>query len=127
MTPLAARIAFAVLALVALSGFGLVDEDFDPNNPWFYIGLVAIIVVTVTANALRREFTTRRLSDEFEAGYRVGYRAGRRTSLTVARPRPSTAPSGPIPLRVKRAAKSNEHKHTWLDSEDFLPGSTRRR
>lgn len=123
MTPLATRIAFAALGLLALTGFGLVDADFDANDPWFFIGLAIIVVAFIAGNAVMREAHTRTLNEEFDAGYRVGYRAGRRTLLSIARP----GTTDPIPLRSRRAQKDakTNGRPTWPDSEDSPRGSTR--
>lgn len=123
MTVLAARIAFAALAVLALTGFGLVDANFDANSPWFFIGLALLVVSCIGFNAVTREAHTRTLNEEFDAGYRVGYRAGRRTLLSIARP----GTTDPIPLRSRRAqkdAKTNE-RPAWPDSENSPRGSTR--
>ena len=117
-----ARWVLSVLAAVCLGGVTLVDEDFDTNNPWFFVGLTIIIVSTIAANATLREYRTRTLNEEFEAGYRVGYRAGRRNPLRVAQPTGRTPPR-PIPLRPKRSSKTNEA--AWPESDDSPPGSTR--
>ena len=119
MSPRNARIAFSVLALLALAAFGLIAHEFDPNDPWFFIGLAALVVCTVIGNAVLRESHAHTLSDEFEAGYRVGYRAGRRSTLSIARP---DAPSDPIPLRPRRTRKDVT---SWPDSESSPRGSTR--
>jgi hypothetical protein len=111
-----------VLAALGLGGAAIVNQDFDPSNPWFFVGLTIIILTAITANAILRETRTRTLNDEFDTGYRVGYRAGRRASLTVARTSPERS-RRPIPLRPKRFQKTNEP--TWPDSDDSHPGSTR--
>jgi hypothetical protein len=123
MTPVATRIAFAALGLLALTGFGLVDANFDANSPWFFIGLATLVVSCIGVNAVMREAHTRTLNEEFDAGYRVGYRAGRRTLLSIARP----GITDPIPLRARRAQKDvkTNGRPAWPDSEDSRRGSTR--
>ena len=123
MTPLAVRTALGALALLAVTGFGLVDASFDANDPWFFIGLASIVVSCIGVNAVLREARTRTLNDEFEAGYRVGYRAGRRTLLSVARP----GNTDPIPLSTRRAQKDakTNRRPAWPDSDDSPRGSTR--
>lgn len=113
--------ALSVLAAVGLGGVAIVNQDFDPDNPWFFVGLTVIILTAIASNAVMREARTRTMNDEFDTGYRVGYRAGRRASLTVARSSPG--PSKPVPLRPKR---SQMNEPTWPDSDDSPPGSTRR-
>lgn len=118
-----ARWLLSVLAALALGGATIVNHDFDPNSPWFFVGLTIIILTAIASNAVLRETRQRTLNDEFDTGYRVGYRAGRRASLTVARP-DSGRPRRPTPLRPKRSQKMNEP--TWPDSDDSPPGNIRR-
>jgi hypothetical protein len=69
--------SIATLALVA-SGVALIGTHFDVMNPWFYIGMMLVICSGVSASCGVHVKHARSMDDEFEAGYRIGYKAGRR-------------------------------------------------
>jgi hypothetical protein len=67
------------------SGVSMMVTNFDPNDPWLLVGLVAILAALTMSNMAVAVRRWRTLDEEFEAGYRVGYRAGRRAPLFDAK------------------------------------------
>ena len=116
MTSHAAKWAYSVLAIVGLGALGLVDHDFDTNNPFFYLGLTLIVVTAVAAHGVINASRHQSLNDEFETGYRVGYRAGRRAALRAV------DPDIPTVTPIKRKRTENEQ---WPDTGDSRLGSTK--
>lgn len=70
----------ASLALVA-SGATLIGTHFDVMSPWLYIGLTMTIASGQGFIAWVQCNTSRSMDEEFEAGYRMGYKAGRRVPV----------------------------------------------
>lgn len=75
----------AMLVLIGgglgMSGIATTAAEFDPNQPWFYLGLTGISasVMTVLSGVLlsRRTRIVRAFDVGFQAGYAKGRRAGR--------------------------------------------------
>lgn len=117
MSTHAARWALSVLAVIGLGAFGLVDREFDANNPLFFLGLTFIVVTAVAAHAVTNAARHYTLNDEFETGYRVGFRAGRRSGLRSVK-----VADLPVVTPMRRKRAENE---SWLDTGDSRPGSTK--
>lgn len=74
---------WAVAVLIGAIGTAVTALDFDPDNPWFFVGLSLVLLAGTCANTGYVARRTGRLDEEFSAGYRVGERAGRRISRPV--------------------------------------------
>jgi hypothetical protein len=66
------------------AGISVTATHFDHRNPWFYVGLTVCIMGVTALNTGFILCRSRSLRDEFDAGYRTGYREGRRRAPLVA-------------------------------------------
>lgn len=73
------RRIWAVAAALFIGGVVSLVLDWDANNPWFFVGLTKILLSGVVANAGLLSFRSHSMDEEFAAGHRIGFRAGRRT------------------------------------------------
>jgi len=88
---------WAVAVVIGNAGVGVTVLDFNPDHPWFFVGLSLILLAGMCFNTGYIVRRTRRLNEEFSAGYRVGERAGRRSSRPVV-----------VNLDERRAANDTE-------------------
>lgn len=72
-------------ALLGVGGFTAISLRFDPAEPLFFVGLTLIILADLTVVVLLVGRRRRSLEAEFEAGYRMGFRAGRRERASKGR------------------------------------------
>jgi hypothetical protein len=100
------RWALGIAALLGLAAVGLIRHDFDADDPFFYLGLTLLGIAVIGAHAAMNAHHHYDLTDEFEAGYRVGYRAGRRASLGSVQ----TGAGLVIPMRKR--------ENRWPDTGD---------
>ncbi len=108
-----ASLVVLIIVIVVL-GLGLIAIDWDPDEPWFFVGLILVVVATILAVGLGLLMSRTMLEDEFAVGYRVGYRAGRRVPLGVA-------VKQSVPVRPR-----GRQRRIWQDSDDYRPASGRR-
>ena len=62
----------------AVLGVVVVWSHFDVEEAWFFIGLTLLLCSGQCINGGLVSKRSHTLDEEFDAGYRVGYRAGRR-------------------------------------------------
>lgn len=74
------RVSLATATALGVLGVVILIIDFDSNSPWFYVGLTQLLAAGHCVNASLSHRRGRTLDHEFEAGYRVGFRAGRRAA-----------------------------------------------
>jgi hypothetical protein len=60
------------------AGISITATNFAHDDPWLYVGLSICLLACTTLNSGFLLCRSRSLKEEFEAGYRTGFREGRR-------------------------------------------------
>src|SRR5690242_5578536 len=94
-------------AVMAGTGVGLTATHFDVQDPWLMVGVALVVMGATLVNTGYISMRTRTLDEEFDAGYRVGYRNGRRTAKPVIVSLDSGRKHGRIPEAAVGALASH--------------------
>lgn len=106
----------ATLALVA-SGAALIGLNFDVMKPLFYVGLTLIVTAGISASCGVHVKHARSMDEEFDAGYRVGYKAGRR----VPELRPMSGKGRRAPGREVKSGRVSQAPLRVVAGDDSPP------
>lgn len=77
---------FAALTLaVFLASVVLIAADFDPDSPWYYLGLTLLVISGMGGVCWFFAGKRATLDDAYEIGYQAGFHRGERVKPKVIR------------------------------------------
>lgn len=79
----------AIAVLLALSGACLTSACFNADSPWFFIGLLFVILAAMGGACAYFAGKRGTVDDAYEMGYQAGFRKGERVRPKVIRLEPA--------------------------------------
>lgn len=72
------RIFIILSGILGMSGVLITAIEFDPDTPWFSVGLLCISIACLCGVGACLSFHRTRIIAAFDVGFQAGYRKGRR-------------------------------------------------